>query len=485
MMYTTAPLLKLAAICLLALASLVKASAQSFDLHPEEIAAAHAALLSSPDSPDSPDSLAEARFFNAFPERGEDLTLLYETHDLTAGTTLDLSDSSNSHISAFWNLRLIPAEVLAEKAVAITCGLRINRSVSCYWQWHLRQALAQPDWRDVIVDEVARLRNGHQLEFWAMVWSSAEADSRDLLFESLRPSLLTRHPHTVGISDRAFHLFHNGVRSRGMSKQQISLFRKYAQSDTVAEQIRNFYVRYMETLETGSLKEANGIGRSFLTPEMQEKNGRLIAATGSDPLLRAQDVSDYGRNSLQCKHLEGDWYEVSYRWAESDTTGIHIPVRIKKDAKGNVRIAYITPDWAEDKYSDHIFDIPNPKVNDKKDGRTFVETFFRAYVYPYVKMSSTLEQELEQLRQTYCTPAMLEKYATMLRESWEEEGPIDPMIGCADFDAFWYRSLKVTSEGKDRYAVNYSTGAQDWNIRLTVTVTRDNGKLRICDIETE
>lgn len=216
MMYTTAPLLKLAAICLLALASLVKASAQSFDLHPEEIAAAHAALLS------NPDSLAEARFFNAFPKRGEDLTLLYETHDLTAGTTLDLSDSSNSHISAFWNLRLIPAEVLVEKAVAITCGLRVSRSVSQHWQWHLRQALAQPDWRDVIADEVARLRSGHQFEFWAMVWSSAEADSSDQLFDSLQPILLTRHPHTAAISDRAFHLFHNVVRSWETSAQQVS-----------------------------------------------------------------------------------------------------------------------------------------------------------------------------------------------------------------------------------------------------------------------
>ena len=190
-MYTTASYFKRAAICLLALASLVKASAQSQDLRPEEIAAAHAALLS------CPDSLAEARFFNAFPDRGE-----------------DFSGSSYCHTSAFWNLRLIPAEGLAEKVVRITCGLRFSQGASWYWQWYLRQALALPELRDVIIDEVARLRSGHQLEFWAMVWSSAEADSRDLLFESLQPGLLTRHPHTASISACAFHLFHNEVRSR-------------------------------------------------------------------------------------------------------------------------------------------------------------------------------------------------------------------------------------------------------------------------------
>ena len=207
-MYTTAPYFKLAAICLLALASLVKASAQNQGLRPEEIAAAHTALLS------CPDSLAEARFFNAFPDRGEDLMLLYGTHDLTAGTALDLSGSSHCHISAFWNLRLIPAEVLAEKAVRITCGLRFSQGASWYWQGHLRQALAQPELRGVIADEVARLRRGHQLEFWAMVWSSAEADSCDLLFDSLQPNLLTRHPHTASISACAFHIFHDKARSR-------------------------------------------------------------------------------------------------------------------------------------------------------------------------------------------------------------------------------------------------------------------------------
>ena len=203
-MYTTASYFKRAAICLLALASLVKASAQSQDLRPEEIAAAYAALLS------CPDSLAEACFFNAFPDRGEDFTLLYEPHNLTAGTT----GSSCCHTSAFWNLKQIPAEVLAVKAVRITCGLRFSQGASWYWQWHLRQALAQPELRGVIIDEVARLRSGHQLEFWGMVWSSAEADSRDLLFESLQPDLLTRHPHTASISACAFHLFHNEVRSR-------------------------------------------------------------------------------------------------------------------------------------------------------------------------------------------------------------------------------------------------------------------------------
>lgn len=258
-----------------------------------------------------------------------------------------------------------------------------------------------------------------------------------------------------------------------------------AQSSTEAEQIKNFYTQYMKTVETGSYEQECELKRDFLTPEMQKKLERLAFATGMDPLLRAQDVSDYGRQSLRCRHLKGGWYEVSYQWAENDTTGIHIPIRIKTDAKGKVRITYVTPYWGGDGYGDHLFDIPATKIKDKADGIAFTETFFKAYAYPYVKMSPTLEQDLKQLRQTYCTPAMLKKYTEILQQSLEVEGVIDPLIGCADFDAFFYNSLKVTPLENNHFKVSYNTGVQNWNIQIKVTVTKQNGKYRISDLETE
>ena len=220
-----------------------------------------------------------------------------------------------------------------------------------------------------------------------------------------------------------------------------------AQTNPVAEQIKNFYIHYMEAVGVGDRKIENGLVKDYLTPEMQKKLYRLITVTGSDPLLRAQDVSDYGIQSLTCRHLEGKWYEVSYLRTENDTASVQIPIRVDTDANGKIRIVYVTPYWGGNKYGDQIFDVRAKEIKDDVDGGIFVETYFKAYVYPYVTMSSTMEQDINQLRKTYCTAAMQKKYAILLQKSLEDENLLDPMIGCADFDAFWYKFIKISSLG--------------------------------------
>lgn len=213
----------------------------------------------------------------------------------------------------------------------------------------------------------------------------------------------------------------------------------------------------------------------------------MANATDSDPILRAQDVSEYGRQSLTCQHLEGDWYEVTYRWDAQDTTAIHIPVRVEEDEKGQVRINYITPEWGGRRYGNHLFDIPAPKVADRKDARTFVETFFKAYTYPYVKMSHTLEQDLEQLRKRYCTSTFLTgKYAAIKQEYMKDYEDIDPLVDCADFDAFWYPSIKIDSIDNHTFRFGYDTCVnKGWHQDIKVVVTRENGRFLISDIEAE
>ena len=230
----------------------------------------------------------------------------------------------------------------------------------------------------------------------------------------------------------------------------------------------------------------NDLLGKFLTPEMLEKKGRLANATDSDPILRAQDVSEYGRQSLTCRHLEGDWYEVAYRWDVQDTTAIHIPVRVEEDEKGQVRINYITPEWGGRRYGDYLFDIPAPRVADRKDARTFVETFFKAYTYPYVKMSHTLEQDLEQLRKRYCTSSFLTgKYAAIKQEYMKDYEDIDPLVDCADFDAFWYPSIKIDSIDSHTFRFGYDTCVKGWHQDIKVVVTRESGRFLISDIEAE
>ena len=263
----------------------------------------------------------------------------------------------------------------------------------------------------------------------------------------------------------------------------LSLCEMQAQTRSQAEQIKDFYACYMKAIETCNQKEENKLLQDFLTPEMQEKKGRLVQVTGSDPLLRAQDVSDYGRQSLACRHLDGSWYEVSYRWDESDTVGIKIPVRIKTDAKGKTRICYVTPYWGGSSYGDSLLDIAEQTVDDGKDAETFVATFFKTYAYNYVKMQPTLEQELGLLRQTYCTADMQGKYNALSQQYMDDASPVDPLIGCADFDAFWYSSLRVKPLGKNWFEVSYNADANGWSIHVKVMVSEQNGKYRISDLE--
>lgn len=256
-----------------------------------------------------------------------------------------------------------------------------------------------------------------------------------------------------------------------------------AQTMAQAEQIKEFYARYMEAIEAWNPEKEIKLLQDFLTPEMQEKKGRLVQVTGSDPLLRAQDVSEYGRQSLACRHLEGSWYEVSYRWSENDTVGINIPLRIKTDSKGKMRICYITPYWGGGSYGDSLFDIAEQAVKDDKDAETFVETFFKTYAYTYVKMPPTLEQDLGLLRQIYCTATMQGKYITLSQQYMDDASPMDPLIGCADFDAFWYNSLSVKPLENNCFEVSYNTGANGWCIQVKVMVSEQNGKYRISDLE--
>lgn len=161
-----------------------------------------------------PDSTNQQLFFEAFPNTGESFSLLYEKNPQLIGTSFDLHTEGFEHIHTFWNLTWVPDSTFIEKAVRISCGLRYGLGATWYWQWHLRDALRQPARAQGILVEVARLRRGHQMQFWSLVWSTSNSDDRDLLFEWLRTYMLKHVPQTVDISDLAFRFFHGHTNPR-------------------------------------------------------------------------------------------------------------------------------------------------------------------------------------------------------------------------------------------------------------------------------
>ena len=169
-----------------------------------------------------PDSTNQQLFFEAFPNTGESFSLLYEKNPQLIGTSFDLHTEGFEHIHAFWNLTWVPDSTFIEKAVRISCGLRYGLGASWYWQWHLRDALRHPARAQGILVEVARLRRGHQMQFWSLVWSTSNSDDRDLLFEWLRTYMLKHVPQTVEISDLAFRFFHGHTNPRPFPDTPVS-----------------------------------------------------------------------------------------------------------------------------------------------------------------------------------------------------------------------------------------------------------------------
>lgn len=240
-------------------------------------------------------------------------------------------------------------------------------------------------------------------------------------------------------------------------------------------QLKRFYIAYMTALDEMDRAGIETLLQDHLTPEMQEKRARLICTTNSDPLIRAQDVSEEGIHSVRCRPLSGNWFEVSYILSSQDT--VRIPVRVASCSSDTVRISYVTPYWGGNDYGDSLFDIPKQEVVNDRSGLLFVETFFRSYAYPYVTMSLSIYDELEQIRRSHCTSSMLRKYAETKEEVKWEEPCFDPIIGDSDFDAFWYNTLRIDTMSENTFKVSFAKN------KLRVEITNDAGMYRIADVK--
>ena len=121
------------------------------------------------------------------------------------------------------------------------------------------------------------------------------------------------------------------------------------------QRIKDFYVRYMQELEKPEKSAVlDSLCYAVIAPEMWSRFGEYAEKTGCDPMTRAQDVSQYGMDSLSVSSLGDGWYMVRYKWSEgSDYT--EIPLKASCN-DGEFRITYITPLWLGTQYGDHLLD---------------------------------------------------------------------------------------------------------------------------------
>lgn len=215
--------------------------------------------------------------------------------------------------------------------------------------------------------------------------------------------------------------------------------------DTVKarQMILDFYkTKFSLVYDTAYNRSVEDTLMSYLTPEMYAKLGRINNATDCSNIIRTEDTSGYELQSLQCHHLNGNWYMVSFQHSK-DANKINIPTKVSANANGQLKISYIVPIWGGVKYGDKMFEIADVKVKDNKTALAMVTTFFEKYARTYALLSPTLDDDLATLRKTYCTDNMLAKFQKE-RDNEEYEGRTgyDAIIGDYDFDALWYPQLQ-------------------------------------------
>ena len=163
---------------------------------------------------DSPENMR--KFFAAFPSTGEDFDVLFGYHPSVGDSSL--YDSYVEMIDDFWALRAIPDSVFYDKAVAITCGLRYEADAQSQWHGHLLDILTRRDREaERLIDRVALLRRGHQMQFWSFVWSAIvdvdDGGKRDFH----RAYIVGHYPRMAEIYDMAHQLFYDGINLSSIS----------------------------------------------------------------------------------------------------------------------------------------------------------------------------------------------------------------------------------------------------------------------------
>lgn len=241
------------------------------------------------------------------------------------------------------------------------------------------------------------------------------------------------------------------------------------------KQIEAFYSAYMHNmLQDDSKNEA--LCETFLTEGLAEKLHRVGNATGSDPILRAQDMNEDAIETLTVQALGGDWYRVSYLWKKGDeSTRTEIPLKAQETG-GRCRITYITPIWHGARYGDELLAAGDGAATDidQTSGASFLKSFYDAYTALYCRMPEDLHAKLASLRSRFLSQQALEQFRDAESEN-EKDGldGYDLLIGNFDFDCLWRRSLHVEPLAADDYRVSYENGVRV--CETTVSVKRRDG----------
>ena len=234
--------------------------------------------------------------------------------------------------------------------------------------------------------------------------------------------------------------------------------------------LQRFYTSYIRSVDRMlEQDQRDSIIATALSPEMQEKTHRLVAATGVDPILRQQDTRSGLEKTFRARQLKGDWYEVSLGGAKEL---VRIPLHVKQ-VSGRYIIDFITPLWRGEEYGDHL--MANPLASstsiDNSSEEAFILSFYRRYLSTYLSMSCDMGAILSQLREQYCTLETIGLHRERMESGDLEDGYYDVLIDHVDFDPAWVPSLQVRPQtGGEDYEVTYTQSTESQPIQHVIPV---------------
>lgn len=274
----------------------------------------------------------------------------------------------------------------------------------------------------------------------------------------------------------SFYVCNGQPTGRAMTSQGLQ-----TEIPTIIKTLKSFYVSY----STNYLQEQdnNSLMRAHLTDGLIAKIERMKLAIQADPIIRAQDFSEEAIKTLQVKHLDKNWYMVSYSWTTNNDEWTNIPVRVNK-INGHYMIDYITPEWNGSMYGDSLlWGYSKHQSVDASSPMSLLKTFYAAYTMEYCNMPADLTQQLDALRTKYCTKKALAQFNAAIDSDDMNYAPgYDLVIDYFDFDPQWIHSIAYTQLNKDTYQMHY-TKWQNAVTTITLKIIKQGQEYKIDEIQ--
>ncbi len=246
------------------------------------------------------------------------------------------------------------------------------------------------------------------------------------------------------------------------------------------EQIKAFYTAYLNNVLHDGSKNADLCGIYF-TEALMGKVIRLRNATGSDPVIRAQDANRDALETLSVEDLADDWYLVRYFWTKGDGDSVvEIPLKAR-EIGGRCKISYITPVWNGVRYGDGLLSCGD-EINeiDQTSELSFLKSFYDAYTAEYCNMPEDLSSRLSSLRSRYLSHGALTEFRNGESENLKDGlSGYDMLIDNFDFDGSWRDGLEITHLSGDHYQISYRAAGKVY--RIVVAVKKRGGRGYLID----